>query len=76
MSVVASPTRHRNRHTSYLDRELQLLTFWRDRPEGAKVKRVRLFFLREYETTCGLCGFQGKGNGNKPAKCPACGNGW
>jgi len=30
----------------------------------------------EYETTCGICGFVGHGNGKKPPRCPACGKSW
>lgn len=31
---------------------------------------------REWETTCGICGFVGKGNGRKPKACPACQSQW
>jgi hypothetical protein len=32
--------------------------------------------MREYEKTCGVCGFEGRGNGNPPPRCPACGKEW
>lgn len=41
-----------------------------------RLPRIHDEALHEYEATCGSCGFQGKGNGNKPAKCPACGFSW
>lgn len=31
--------------------------------------------VREYEASC-ACGFEGKGNGTKPATCPSCGRDW
>ena len=43
------------------------------------VNEMRVIFqdvLSEWETTCGICGHSGSGNGTKPAACPACGKTW